>query len=332
MRLEFKISLPYRQCSLSKTERSMLAVEIRNEKTMQTDRCVNIVLYQNLSGDCTIQVALLPSIATSDWKYYLVLPPLSMCQPDTQFTVSVSYRYLYKYHSNRVNSHALPKTIPFGQLPQSYIDPQRVQGPTVPRIPYQEEDLDQLTDVRINVPGKAVQNTFSLGFEGVFPTQTYTRGSMIHLGSMSEITNQRNKRNTIKVEVRVQVIDVRETTKSFFTMLSVLWQEADVVEVESLSDIRVLAYEWFGDEKAKVLRLPDEDWAIKSFSGIVLRADGTGGVVLTKTLTTDTPNAHYWLRLPPLPHGYEYHVTNSLSYIPYVGGSVDSNYWICEDS
>ncbi len=338
--LEFKVALHNnnRHCYLTDREISMLGIEIRNEKTMQTDRCMNVAHYEPMNKDINIKVSLLPSIATSDWNYSLVLPRLSNCEPDMAFIVSAIY-YWYipcKDPTTQVNSKALlPKNIRFGHLPQQIERPVRVTMPTIPRIPYQEEDLDQLTDARTNVPGRSSVKYLCLGFKGVFPTQTYTKGSMIYLGSMREITSQKRKRNTIDVTVHVQVYDTRDDTK-----------EEEEVEVEALNDVRALAYE----AMEKGTRLPTEDWPIQSFNGLALKDQEeemidddfpmdlslpinqpNGGIQLTKTLGVHSPNAHYWLRLPPLPHGFEYRVTYSMSYRSYVRNGIQSSEWLGKD-
>ncbi len=339
LNLEFKVSLPNistRHCHWSDSERSMLGIEIRNEKTMLTDRCMNVVRITKET--MTIQVSLLPSIATLDWKYYFVLPSLSKCRPDTPYIVSATY--CYTDLSNKVNRTALPKRIYFGQLPQQFERPERVQVLTLPRIPYKEQDLDQLTDARRNVPGLSRRSPFGLQVEGIFATRTYTRGSMIHLGSMREITSQKRKRNSMDVTVRVQVFDMRET------------KDDKEIEVKALSDVRVLAYEDVKNENEKRMRLPNEDWAIQSLNSMALKDsphtqgkdqneltiphgptthESSEGIVLTKSLARHTLNADYWLRLPPLPHGFEYRVTNSMRYVSYLRNGIQSTHWIGKD-
>ncbi len=334
LRLELKISLYNSHCGLSDSEKSILGIEIRNEKTMETDRCMNVVLYETWNGEMMIQVSLWPSIATLDWKYYLVLPPLSNCLPDTQFSVSITYWY-----KDQVDRNTLPKSIYFGgPLPQQFDNPEQIQQvPTLQRIPYQKEDLELFANAQLNVPGLATRNTQRTCFEGIFATQTYTRGSMIHLGSMSEITRDKRNRNTIDLNVHVQVFDLRKKKED--------------VKVQALTDVRVLAYV-DSTEEEKGTRLPNEDWAIKSFNGLALKDltvdqeeettglsmlslrpmyQPSGGVVLTKSLARNALNTNYWLRLPPLPHGFEYRVTNSMVYMSYLYIGIKTTYWIGKD-
>ncbi len=334
--LNFKVSLPTKNCRLSEAEISMLGLEIRNEKTKKTDRCLNVVLSQDSKGNTKFQVPLLTSIATLDWKYYLVLPRLSNCSPEASFIVDTTYRYMDI--SQKINSNDLPNSISFGQLPEQFEKSEKAQVPTLPRIPYQEEDLVQFADARVNVPGVAKGKSSMSKFEGRFETQRYTSGSMIHLGSMNGITKEKHNRGDIVVTARVQVFDISYA------------KDDKSVEVEALSDVRIRAYEDVEEEKEKGTRLLDEDWTIQTFNGLSLKAspvvlqkgrgyrrsvkptyEPTGGVVLTKTLSSHTVNAQYWLLLPPLPHGFEYRVTIALSYFCYPDKPIKSSEWVGKD-